>query len=49
MEDHEVWRLDLDLLPRNPHGKAGNEERRRTKDMIFKSMYKSVHLHFWRR
>ena len=29
MEDREVWRLNLDLLPRNPHGKAGNEERRR--------------------
>ena len=29
MEDREVWRLNLELLPRNPHGKAGNEERRR--------------------
>ena len=28
MEDREVWRLNLELLPRNPHGKAGNEERR---------------------
>ena len=23
----EVWWLNLELLPRNPHGKAGNEER----------------------
>ena len=29
MEDREVWRLNLELLPRNPHGKAGNEERRK--------------------
>ena len=29
MEDREVWRLNLELLPRNPYGKAGNEERRR--------------------
>ena len=29
MEDREVLRLNLQLLPRNPHGKAGNEERRR--------------------
>ena len=29
MEDCEVWRLNLELLPRNPHGKAGNEEKRR--------------------
>ena len=29
MEDREVWRLNLELLPSNPHGKAGNEERRR--------------------
>ena len=28
MEDREVRRLNLELLPRNPHGKAGNEERR---------------------
>ena len=31
MEDREVWQLNLELLPRNPHGKAGNEERRRRK------------------
>ena len=31
MEDREVWRLNLELLPRNPHGKAGNEERKRRK------------------
>ena len=29
MEDREVWRLNLELLSPNPHGKAGNEERRR--------------------
>ena len=29
MEDREVWRLNLELLHRNPHGKAYNEERRR--------------------
>ena len=29
MEDREVWRLNLELLPQNRHGKAGNEERRR--------------------
>ena len=28
MEDREVWQLNLELLPRNPHGKVGNEERR---------------------
>ena len=28
MEDREVWRLNLELLPCNPHKKAGNEERR---------------------
>ena len=28
MEDREVWRLNLEPLPPNPHGKAGNEERR---------------------
>ena len=25
MEDREVWRLNLELCPRNPHRKAGNE------------------------
>ena len=29
MEDRKVWRHNLELLPRNPYGKAGNEERRR--------------------
>ena len=29
MEDREVWRLHLELLPRNLHGKAGNEERKK--------------------
>ena len=28
MEDREVWRLNFELLPRSPHGKAGSEERR---------------------
>ena len=28
MEDREVRRLNLKLLPRNSHGKAGREERR---------------------
>ena len=31
MEDREVWRLKLEMLPRNPHGKKSNEERRRIK------------------
>ena len=31
MEDREVWRLNLELLPLQPHGKAGNKERRRLK------------------
>ena len=29
MEDREVWRVNLELLPRNPHGKVGNEKRER--------------------
>ena len=29
MKDREVWRPNLELLPRNHHGKAGNKERRR--------------------
>ena len=32
IKDREVWWLNLELLPRNHHGKAGNEERRRTLD-----------------
>ena len=28
MEDLEVWWLNLELLPQQPHGKAGNEERK---------------------
>ena len=28
MEDREVWRLNLELLPLQPSQKAGNEERR---------------------
>ena len=41
MEDREVWRLNLEQLPRNSHGKAGNEERRRKKktQMILHSRY----------
>ena len=31
IEDREVWRLNFELLPRTPHGKAGNEEK--TKDI----------------
>ena len=27
--NREVWRLNLELLPRNPQGKAGKEKRRR--------------------
>ena len=34
MEDREVWRLNLELLPRNPHGKAGNEERRKKEELF---------------
>ena len=29
IEDREEWRPNLELLPRNFHGKAGNEERKR--------------------
>ena len=32
IKDREVWWLNLELLPRNHHGKAGNKERRRTLD-----------------
>ena len=28
IEDREVWRLNLKLLPHKSHGKAGNEERK---------------------
>ena len=28
MEDREVWRFNLELCPRNLHGKAGNKERK---------------------
>ena len=35
MEDREVWRLNLELLPRNPHGKAGNEEKSGRVDRAF--------------
>ena len=34
MEDCEVWRLNFELLPRNSHGKAGNEKRRRTRSEL---------------
>ena len=36
MEDREVWRLISSCCSRNTHGKAGNEERRRTQ--LFKSV-----------
>ena len=42
VEDREVWRLNLELLP-NPHGKAGNEERRRRK----KKLTTIMHLRFY--
>ena len=29
MENREVWRLNLEQLPHNPHGKSGNEERKK--------------------
>ena len=29
MEDDEVWRLNLELLPPQPSRKAGNEERKK--------------------
>ena len=29
MEDREVLRINLEMLPCNPHGNADNEERRR--------------------
>ena len=29
MDEREVWRLYLELLPRNPNRRAGNKERRR--------------------
>ena len=29
MKDREKWRLNLELLPRNSHGKAGNEKRKK--------------------
>ena len=29
VEDREVWRLNLELLLPQPHGKAGNDERRK--------------------
>ena len=30
MENREVWRFNLELLPPNPYEKSGNKERRRT-------------------
>ena len=32
MQDREVWWLNLELLPRNPHGKAVDEERRKKEE-----------------
>ena len=34
-EDREVWRLNLEQFSPNPHVKAGNDERRKRKKMIF--------------
>ena len=31
IEDRDVWRLNLELPSRNPHGQAGNEKRERNK------------------
>ena len=28
IQDREVWRFNLELLLRNPHGKASNKERK---------------------
>ena len=44
MEDREVWRLNLELCPRNPHGKVGNEERKEEKGMR-KEMHGAIF--FW--
>ena len=33
MEDREVWGLNLNYCPRNPHGKAGSEERKEEKEL----------------
>ena len=37
MEDREVWRLKLELLPRNPHGKAANKKKER--DAVLELLY----------
>ena len=34
MEDREVWRLNLELLLLQPHGKAHNGERRKRKKRV---------------
>ena len=51
MEDCEVWRYNLELLPPNPYEKAGNEEKRR-KTQTFrcgqKNGYKKVCVVQWR-
>ena len=33
-EDRDVWRLNLELLPRNPHGKTGNKEEKKEATLI---------------
>ena len=35
MEDREVWWLNLKLLPRNPQGKASNEERKEEEGNVY--------------
>ena len=49
MENREVWWLNLELLPLNPHGKAGNEKKREIEfwwpletDYPFKSLNNQV-------
>ena len=37
MVDREVERPNLELLPPNPYGKAGNEEKKKTCDLDIKS------------
>ena len=39
MEDREEWRLNLELLPRNSHGKAGNEKRTKEEKKYRKEIF----------
>ena len=43
MEDREVWRLNLELPPRNPHEKAGNEVRGRKERRTSESTFAKSH------